>query len=207
MNRVPHDERRRQLIEAAVRVISREGTARATTRRIAAEANAPLASLHYSFRNKEELFHAVIEHCQLLTVEQFREHAPPEGGLTVAVHALIEQFRDWTEAEPEFQIAQFELMFWARRTPSARDFTSQIYREYRDLISGILEPSAGGEYSEVEIGRLATHIMAVTDGMMLQIIALGTEGPSPADVDVITATAMASLGVPLAAGAGSVAAS
>ena len=49
MNRIPQDERRRQLIEAAVRVISREGTARATTRRIATEAGAPLASLHFLY--------------------------------------------------------------------------------------------------------------------------------------------------------------
>jgi AcrR family transcriptional regulator len=193
MSRVPHDERRRQLIEAAVRVISREGTARATTRRIAAEAGAPLASLHYSFRNKEELFHAVIEHCQVVTVEQFRRHAPSDGGLRAAVHALIEQFRDWTAAEPEFQVAQFELMFWARRTPSARAFTSQIYRDYHALISGILAASDGDEHDDEDISRLATHIMAVTDGMMLQIIALEDAGPTAADVDVITATAMASI--------------
>jgi AcrR family transcriptional regulator len=197
MNRVPHDERRRQLIEAAVRVISREGTARATTRRIAAEADAPLASLHYSFRDKDELFHAVIEHCQMLTVERFREHTSPGGGLRDAVHALIEQFFDWTQAEPEFQVAQFELMFWARRTPSAREFPSQIYRDYHVLISEMLSTAAGDDHDPHDISRLATHITAVVDGMMLQIIALGEAGPSSEDVEVITATAMASIASPV----------
>jgi AcrR family transcriptional regulator len=196
MNRIPHDERRRQLIEAAVRVISREGTARATTRRIATEAGAPLASLHYSFRNKEELFHAVIEHCQEVTVERFRKHSPASGDLQASVHALIEQFLDWTRAEPEFQIAQFELMFWALRTPSARSFSSQIYADYRALISGLLSAAIDNDDDPNTIDRLTTHIMAVVDGMMLQIIALGDAGPTPEDNNTITATAMASIKKP-----------
>ena len=41
-------DRRQQLIEAAIRVLQRDGVGHVTTRAIAAEAGAPLASIHYS---------------------------------------------------------------------------------------------------------------------------------------------------------------
>ncbi|WP_078624408.1 TetR family transcriptional regulator [Streptomyces monomycini] len=52
---VPADTRREQVVEAAVQVIAREGADGATTRKIADEARAPLASLHHRFRNEENL--------------------------------------------------------------------------------------------------------------------------------------------------------
>ncbi|MGW0819305.1 TetR/AcrR family transcriptional regulator [Streptomyces viridiviolaceus] len=62
MARIPADTRREQFIDAAVRVIARDGVVGATTRRIAEEANAPQTSLHYCFQAKENLLLAVFEH-------------------------------------------------------------------------------------------------------------------------------------------------
>src|SRR4051794_41978000 len=55
MPRVAATDRRRQLVAAAYRVISQEGFAAATTRRVCAEAGAPLAAFHYCFASKAEL--------------------------------------------------------------------------------------------------------------------------------------------------------
>jgi AcrR family transcriptional regulator len=55
MRHVPAAERREQLIAAAIAVIAEVGVEGATTRRIAAAADAPLATLHYCFQSKERL--------------------------------------------------------------------------------------------------------------------------------------------------------
>lgn len=55
MSRLPVPQRRAALIEAALRVIARDGLAAATTRAIAAEAGMSLASLHYAFTSRDEL--------------------------------------------------------------------------------------------------------------------------------------------------------
>ena len=47
-------------VVAAIEVIASEGLARATTRRIAEAADAPLGSLHYCFRSKDELIESVL---------------------------------------------------------------------------------------------------------------------------------------------------
>ncbi|MBA3294827.1 MAG: TetR family transcriptional regulator [Geodermatophilaceae bacterium] len=60
MARVAAHDRRQQLIEAAIRVAERDGIAATTTRRIATEAGASLATVHYCFRSKQELFEQVL---------------------------------------------------------------------------------------------------------------------------------------------------
>ena len=59
--RRPDDGRRAQLIEAATRVVAREGVAAATTRRIAAEAGVPHGLVHYWFTGKDELLEEVVQ--------------------------------------------------------------------------------------------------------------------------------------------------
>lgn len=61
MARMGAEMRRLDFIEATVKVIAEYGAANATTRRIAAQADSPLASLHYTFHTKDELFYAVYE--------------------------------------------------------------------------------------------------------------------------------------------------
>jgi AcrR family transcriptional regulator len=193
VSRVPSSERRLQLIEAAARVISREGTVGATTRLIALEAGAPLATVHYNFSGKEELYHAVLDYCRGRAADRLRAHPLTHDGLRPAVRALLTELRDWTLAEPEFQVAQYELFFWALRTPSARSFAPQIYHDYHSLIADILRDaiSEGDDLDSVD--RLAWNVMAVTDGMILQIIALGPDSQQVSDADQLAAAALAGI--------------
>src|SRR3954469_19945780 len=82
MAHVPTEVRRQQLIDAAMAVISREGVDGATTRRIADEAGAPLATLHYCFQTKENLLWATFEHLAGLVRSALEEASAP--GQTVA---------------------------------------------------------------------------------------------------------------------------
>jgi AcrR family transcriptional regulator len=55
MARKSASDRREELIEAAIRVLIRDGVDAATTRAISVEAGAPLATLHYCFASRDEL--------------------------------------------------------------------------------------------------------------------------------------------------------
>ena len=61
MTRMSAAERREQLVAAAIRVMTRDGVVRATTRAIASEAGMPLGVFHYAFRSKAELMAVVTE--------------------------------------------------------------------------------------------------------------------------------------------------
>lgn len=62
MRRLSFEERRSELLDAAVRVIGREGLAAATTRAIVAEADMPLGAFHYVFASRDDLIAAIVEH-------------------------------------------------------------------------------------------------------------------------------------------------
>lgn len=56
---VPVEQRRRQLTEAAMRVMHRDGAWALTTRAVATEAGVPLGAVHYAFSSKSELIASV----------------------------------------------------------------------------------------------------------------------------------------------------
>ncbi len=66
MPRLPAEVRRAALVEAALRVMARDGLAAGTTRAIVAEAGMSLASFHYAFASRDELLrelvHRVVGH-------------------------------------------------------------------------------------------------------------------------------------------------
>lgn len=168
---MPADERSRQILDAAGRVIVRDGIARATTRSVAAEAGAPLASLHYTFRNKEELLAGVYARWVELGGERIGELVPDGCGLQEGVRRLMSGMFDWYAAEPELGMAQFELFFWALRTPSAGDLGRRFYREFRTQCAKALERASGGAHDRKEIAELTSAVFCLFDGLLIKILA------------------------------------
>lgn len=176
-------------------MITSEGAARTTTRRVAAAADAPLASLHYIFKNKEELFTAVIEYILDLIDEELERHLEPGGGLEAAVRALFDLNYDWCREEPEFHVAEYELFIWALRTPSASAFGRRIYERWFDVVGRILAESrdGGDELPQQQIEALTRDVVASLDGMLLQMIAFGDDGPTREDARRYADAALISL--------------
>jgi AcrR family transcriptional regulator len=174
MAHMPVTERRTQLIEAAVRVIVREGVTRATTRRIAEEAGAPLASLHYSFQNKEELFAAVIAHGVEHTDRLVAERSPaPGSGLRGAVAEYITLFREWAAEDPDLMVSQYALLAWLLRTRDGRPEAEKVYRRYFEGLFPMLRSAATEQERDVNLDKLARLAVAAVDGMILQLITVG----------------------------------
>src|SRR6185369_14533926 len=73
------EARRQSIVDAAIEVIAAEGLQRATTRRIAEKADAPLGALHYCFKNKEELIKLVADQGAAKLQEAFTGVDPSLG--------------------------------------------------------------------------------------------------------------------------------
>jgi AcrR family transcriptional regulator len=176
MPHVPVEQRRSQLVQAAVRVISRDGVAAASTRRIAEEAGASQASLHYSFRTKEELLAAVTEY----GVEETRaalEVQPIEAGIGLrpALAQLLTLFRESALTDRELTVAQYELQLWALHAPAHKGLAGHCYERFAEELSGVLTTAATPEERGVDTARLARLLMVLTDGTALQLLACGPE--------------------------------
>lgn len=180
---LPSEERRRQFVHAAVKVIATEGVAKATTRRIAEVAGTPTASLHYCFESKDELFQAVFQHGIDWGQEYVARDIKPGIGLHTAVEVILRGLLKWTLTDPRLQQAQYELVIWALRNPESRHLPGRMYRGYAASIEQLLEEARGDADSSIDVGFLARHIIAVLDGHVLQWLIVGDEVEIASDVE------------------------
>ncbi|MEU0265142.1 TetR family transcriptional regulator [Nocardioides sp. NPDC006303] len=169
---MPIEERRKLFIDATIRVIAAEGVARATTRRIAAMAAVPAASLHYCFRTKEALFQAVFEKALSEGPTEAGRRVVEGMGLREGVAAIVGGYLDWMIFDRDAQQAQFELIFWALRSPSSRHLPKQTYWAFIDATIELLRRAQGEADGAVDLDMLARKVIAVFDGHAMQWISL-----------------------------------
>ncbi|MFF7440187.1 TetR family transcriptional regulator [Streptomyces sp. NPDC008122] len=183
---VSAEARREQLIEAAVRVIAREGADGATTRKIADEAKAPLASLHYCFQNKENLLLAVFA--------QLSEEMPVSADLSEAEDASLGHALElcltgamrWSVENPVRARAMIEVTLWAERYDPELSvgFYATFLRSSEAILRQVDVPLSGEELQSV-----LRVTMCLVDGLSLQLFSDGDKERTLRD----TATACAML--------------
>lgn len=167
-------DRRRGLVDAAVRLISAEGVARATTRRIAEEAGVSGAIVHYAFSTKDELFQAVYESLTASAFDEIGRHVRPDGGLERGVEQVFAGFLAWIRDDPNAVLALLELTAWSLRNPTSRHLATRVYRRHIDLTAGLLAETAPG-VPRAELETAARLVNMCLDGIYLQWRALGDD--------------------------------
>ncbi|NUL43966.1 TetR/AcrR family transcriptional regulator [Cellulosimicrobium funkei] len=176
--RVPAEQRRGEFIEAAARVIAREGVERATTRRIAEEAGAPLAALHYCFRSKDELLQAVQGYVSRDFASRLPPLPPESRGLNAVISAHAHRVWERIAAHPEEQVATFELLL--RRYRQSRDETDEqaqanleMYQAWIDSTSSIYAKAAqeAGEPIPSNLRLVTQLFIAGIDGLSMLYVA------------------------------------
>jgi TetR/AcrR family transcriptional regulator, regulator of biofilm formation and stress response len=166
------DERRIQLIDAAVAILAEEGLGRATTRNITDRAGLALGAFHYAFSSKDELLAAVMERIAAATEEALEEALAAPGG-TNAVGRLLDGFWRFIDAEPQMQLAKAELTVHALRDPAMRPLAEAQYQRYSTAIERLLAraPELANAPSECE--SMARYLVATLDGLVMQRLIQG----------------------------------
>lgn len=172
---MPVGERRRALVDAAIRVIARDGVAGATTRAIVAEADMSLASLHYAFGSREELLRVVVG---VVTEQEGRAALASmlptalAADMTMAdvVAAGLDRYLDLLEADPQREQALLELSLYAMRSaaPAGEPGTAAAQHTlYLHVAEEMLEQAADLTRHRwtAPLDDLARLLVTVTDGL------------------------------------------
>jgi TetR/AcrR family transcriptional regulator, regulator of biofilm formation and stress response len=166
MSNVRNAERRRQILEAAVRIIGRDGPGAVTHRAVAAEAGVPLAATTYYFSSKGQLFKEALTlsvQADLAELEALAETLPPglddvERFAQEIAGFLVSQLR----RRRTTVVAQYELVLEAARVPALREAARRSTDSYYRIFQEILE-RAGSADPEGD----ARLLLAVLDGLLL----------------------------------------
>ncbi|WP_162529707.1 TetR/AcrR family transcriptional regulator [Nocardioides caldifontis] len=163
-------ERRGLLVDAAIRVMAREGVPNTTTRMIVAEAGMQIGVFHYCFRSKEEL---VLEVMKTITDRNFdavgsaiRDASQPSEMIALALDAY------WTHVQraPMEHLVTYELTQHALRRPGGEADARAQYRSYTDGMEAFLTAAAatGGFSWRAPVPMLARYVLAVIEGVTFQ---------------------------------------
>ncbi|MEU9481969.1 TetR/AcrR family transcriptional regulator [Streptomyces sp. NPDC048191] len=170
MARIPAAARREQFIDAAVRVIARDGAAGATTRRIAEEANASQTSLHYCFQTKENLLLAVFEHLsESLRVDSEGVNGE-EAGLAQTAERLLTRTMQYAVDHLDQTRATFAITMWAQTTNPelAVRMYDMFLAGWQDVLCSAKETA-----SNEEIASVTRMVVTLADGLSMQLLTDG----------------------------------
>ncbi|MET8503202.1 TetR/AcrR family transcriptional regulator [Streptomyces sp. NPDC004787] len=169
MARQSADARREQLVEAAIRVMIRDGVAKATTRAVVGEAGLPLGAFHYCFRSKQELLHSVIERIMLRSLT-FAPASPAHGdGPRDIIRSTLHAYWEGIRARPAEHLVTYELTQHALREPGLADVARRQYQHYLQANIDHLEAIAelAGIHWTVDVPVLARYGLNFLDGLTL----------------------------------------
>ncbi|MBK3641926.1 MULTISPECIES: TetR/AcrR family transcriptional regulator [Streptomyces] len=189
MARRPSAERRRQLTEAAIRAMARDGVPRTTTRSIAAEAGVSLSVFHYCFDSKQALIESVITTLTDHSVAVVKEALRPKATLEETVRAGFQAYWDHVRAHPDEHMLTYELTQYALREPGFEHLARRQHELYGSAFAELIERLRLDRDLEltVPVPVLARYLAAVTDGLTLNFLVLGDESAWSEILDTVVA--------------------
>ena len=182
---MPAEERRAQLVQAALALAEQEGFGSVTIRRVADKAGVSLGVVHYCFENKEELMGTSIENVVASLGEATQavyseaaegiEHSQGVEGLREMIANGIQSMWALIEATPNVQLLTYEITTYALRLrPEDHDVSRNLAgRQYvvSDAVAAeFLLNSAemtGTQWAE-PVEYLARLSLSMLDGVVLR---------------------------------------
>ncbi|MFC8141834.1 TetR/AcrR family transcriptional regulator [Streptomyces paradoxus] len=189
MARLPSAERRRQLTEAAIRAMARDGVPRTTTRSIAAEAGVSLSVFHYCFDSKQQLVESVITTITGHYVTVVKEAIRPRTTLEETVRAGFQAYWDHVRTHPDEHMLTYELTQYALRRPGFEHLARRQYELYAETYTELIDQlrQSMGLRLRVPVPVLARYLAAMTDGLTLNYLVLGDDEAWTGILDTVTA--------------------
>ncbi|WP_371646519.1 MULTISPECIES: TetR/AcrR family transcriptional regulator [unclassified Streptomyces] len=150
-------QRRQRIIDAAIRVVGAKGIAGLSHRSVAAEADVPLGSTTYHFKTLDDLLIAALR--------QVNEGLAPlpdtdDPDLAGALARLLGTFLTADRARAELE---YELYLAALRRPALRPVAAEWTESVSAALARRVDP------------RTARALVAVMDGISLQVLLTDTE--------------------------------
>jgi AcrR family transcriptional regulator len=196
MTRKPSAERRRQLTEAALRAMTRDGVPQGDDPVHRGRGGRVSERLPHCFDSKQALIEPVITTVMDHFVDVVREAIQPQSTLQETIRVGFRAYGDHAAARPGEHTLTYELTQYALREPEFTHPARRQYGLYTDTCAEPLERLRGtmGFELGVPVPVSAGCPAAVTDGLTLDFPALGDEKTCVDIIDTVTGHVAALVG-------------
>jgi AcrR family transcriptional regulator len=170
------EERRPQIVEAAIRVFARKGFRKATMPDIAAEAGLSVGGVYWYYKGKDEIVSAILERAfdedfgalaELLSAD-----APAAGRLLTFVAAYADSFDQWLWMNP----IGAEFYGEAAHDENVRAVILRYLGRFRQALAALIgQGIQAGEFRPVDPAVAATALLGMEEGLSL-LLAVDPQG-------------------------------
>ena len=168
--------RREALLEAVLRIVAEVGPDAVTHRRVAEEAELPLASTTYWFDSKEHLLTAALELAAERDTARLLAYVAQDGAgdasdpLDAVVAAIYESCTGGSQASRSSLMASYALLLEAARRPALREIARRWTEAYLLTLERLLR-AAGSPHPRAD----AELLLAAADGLLIGQLAAGVQ--------------------------------
>ncbi|MGI5140888.1 MULTISPECIES: TetR/AcrR family transcriptional regulator [unclassified Streptomyces] len=153
-------ERRQRIIDAAIRVVARNGIAGLSHRSVAAEADVPLGSTTYHFKTLDELMVAALRQTNEGFAKVLATSGLEDGEGDLAAD-LARALGEWLGGDRTGVELEYELYLAALRRPALRPVAAEWTEETAERLARRTDPVT------------ARALLALMDGICLQVLLTG----------------------------------
>ena len=173
MSRMTQTERREatrgKLLTAARQVFADKGFNGASIEQISEQAGLSRGAFYAHFRDKSEVFLAVLDD-MVDQIQQFADEAPEHPGPDAVLQAMVGVNVGHSRVDPVWFQLYSEFRSHALRDAATRKRLAQHYRRLRKVIAGVIE----AQFAALDIALpatpsdLASMVVAVDEGLAIQ---------------------------------------
>lgn len=170
MSKPERQTHREALLNAAKTLLRQSGRANITARDLVAASGTNLGSIAYHFGSKD----ALLEEACKVVFEEWAEtvaratsadpDAPPVRRLATSLEMTLDEF---DTMRPYF-LGFIEIVVRSQGSPEVREQLVAHYRKQRATVAGIVTESLSEAIGTQDAAHLASLLMAISDGLMLQ---------------------------------------
>lgn len=162
------EERKNQILDAAIAVFARRGFYKARMEDIAREASLSKGALYWYFESKDgiilALLHRVFER-ELADLQELQNlEQPATDRLNWFVDRSLEDIKQWMQVVPII----YEFLGLVFRQQAVREAFRTYFRSYRELITPIIQQGIdAGEFKALDAEEIALSAGAIFEGTFL----------------------------------------
>ena len=164
------EERKNQILEAAIAVFARLGFDQSRMEDIAGQAGLSKGALYLYYKSKDAIVAALLKYFfaqEFKRLQTFVE-TDQEGSVVEQVLTLTRQLVQAMQWMAKMMPIAFEFYALAGRDQEVRQFLKQYYQDYRRALASLIERGIKqGEFRAVDSQTAATSLVALYEGLAL----------------------------------------